>query len=657
MANSKDTHNSGGSIELHPLPEPLDALCKQINAARRQASLYGPEHPAMEGPLLDLGAHVKSFLADHECPTLVFSDKSLIVNDRQYQVNSDCRELCWQLRARGVMAITIAGEPPTSQLMEFLAFLNTEPQEIRSNEGPSIYLRRRKVTRIVVTEAVYTTEDEEGEDQSADAPHLDSVDPAVAAALEWLSKQEDEEAPIQVPIVDILSNPDSAARLIREAVTKLHASRRDASKEEIAGEVVQDLRTLAGDDQEKWDSALPQIRKAVSKLPGDVKPSFGGISGNSTDENSRMVDVGDVEELVMDRLSHGDTLAQVDAATLQDMGGLFGAEASGQLSSWQSELEVSAILSSSARTLDTLMMWETGAVEHGRMCGALSELVKTAIENEDYERALTIAGDLAKEAERTDGLEWRRTNAKAAVNSIDVAVLHTLLARVLAGGGQDAGTITARLVRVAPRVALQAVEQLAASSDPTIVEAFRQAVKNAGSEAVEVLSSRLTIEPANIQAVILGALVYAGTAQSLGVVTDACHSSDHVLAAIALSVLGKVRSPISSQACLRALSHKASDVREAAITALGELGEPEALGHLIRFATKSSFWRDNTEERVAAVKALARLNHPDAARCLERLAKRRGLMSRKWDETVRLLAERVLEEAANRPNDLSRQAA
>ena len=69
----------------------------------------------------------------------------------------------------------------------------------------------------------------------------------IAAVIDWLAKQDTEHdtLPPKLPITRILSDPDSAARLIGEAVTKLHASRRDMTQGECVSEAIKDLRSCA----------------------------------------------------------------------------------------------------------------------------------------------------------------------------------------------------------------------------------------------------------------------------------------------------------------------------------------------------------------------------------------------------------------------------
>ena len=254
--------------ETYQQPPVLKDLLKSLEAARKCSSLYGVEHRNAAESADAFSAALDEFRQLFERPTCIFTNNEVIVNDRTYAASPESIEVGSRLRVRGVMAITFVGAAPVEEIPGFLTFLNAEPRDIRAEGGPSVYLRSRGVTKIVATEAVYAVEGEaEGDDKPAQAPgHYPSdVDRAIAAAIDWLSKQQEEgdESP-RLPITQILSDPDMAARLIREAVSKLHASRRGYSDRELSTEVIHDLKGLASSDTEEWDNAAPQIRRALS---------------------------------------------------------------------------------------------------------------------------------------------------------------------------------------------------------------------------------------------------------------------------------------------------------------------------------------------------------------------------------------------------------
>lgn len=640
MTDRQEAGSQANPRRLAAPPEPVAHFLKGIGAARRQVSLYGSDHPVTETIIADLLARIEDFIAVYDRPTVVLSERTTVVNHHQFASCADSRELCERLRARGAVAFSLTGIPPTTQLIEFLLFLNVEPREVQAAGGASDYLRARKVTTIVAVEALYGTgEDSDESCETAGAVPQD-VDPIVAAALEWLTKQDDgtEDSP-RIPISEILSDPDATAKLVWEAVTKLHASRRDASKAEIAGEVVQDLRTLASEDAAGWDSSLPQVRKAISKLPDEARPAFGSLECRG-ERGGKVVEVEAVENMLasVQPAQDGSDVESV----LKSLEGLFGAQPAGRLSSWQCELRPESILLSTVRTLETLMAWEGSALEHGRMARALASLVPSALESGDRELAIRIAGNLAQEAERSCDMEWRRTNAAAALASIDVDVLRDLVAGAMDGlsyGDKEHASI---LIRTVPCLALRMAEQLLCCADPVLADSFRKGLSKCGREAAAELSRCLTEGPPAVQERALEALVEIGSYQALNAVADACNGGDPVLASKALAAFGKYPGPIASNACVRALSHKSPEVREAAIAALGALQDPDTLGYLTRIALRTSLLRRNVREQVEAVKALARFPHPESKRCLEALANPRGPLGRLRAEAVRSAAQKAL---------------
>jgi len=239
-----DNQGSGTLNNSKSLGQPpsLVSVLRRLDVARRMLSLYGNDHPNTTGALTEAITAVTEYISQIGPATCIFSKDAVIINDRFYQSSTDSKELFNRLRARGVLAVTFVTEPSLEQMKEFVDFLNTEPHKIKQEGGPVTYLRRRAVTKITLTEAVYT--DDEVPSKSI-TTHQEGLDHAVAAAIRWLTKEEpgDEEEVPQLPIQEILSDPDMAARLIREAVTKLHASRRTENTNELANEVVLNMKS------------------------------------------------------------------------------------------------------------------------------------------------------------------------------------------------------------------------------------------------------------------------------------------------------------------------------------------------------------------------------------------------------------------------------
>lgn len=635
-------------------PAALASALTAINAARRQMSLYGAEHPNTAQSSSEVSEILRDFVDVFGRSTLVFTKATALVNEHSYIATSESQEIFERLRSRGVMALTVVAPPPPDQVASLLGFLNAEPSEVRSIGGASAYLRKHAVSLIVATDAVYTSGDgsdeEEGSAQMA-VTNPQDMDRALGAAIDWLLKQDDEEEETpRLPITEILSSPDEAAKLIREAVTKLHASRRQETRGEIASEVVHDLKDLASDEQDKWDNATPQIRKAMSKLPRDMRPEVAGFTEEEDGEkaegprrSARVADIFEVEAQVAEVL---DEAMGSDAANALPAPGtfdaLFGASASGLLSSWRRELQPAMVMGSSGRTLDTLMVRETRAVEHERIARALAGLLPRAIEMKDFASARIITGSLVREIKQGDPEDWRAVNARSALQSLDKDVLKQVVEASAASADTDARHSACQLVEALPELALHMVGMLGSSAIGDLNQSLTRGITSCGAAAIGPLGKILTAGTDGARDSALEALIQMATTAAMREIGRALIGADEVFTIRALRRLSGVRHPQVVETSTALLASHSYGVRGAALAALGESALPTSVDAIIRASSRRGLSKEDIEERITALEALGRIDSDEAREFLERTAARHPLLGKKRYEIIRTTAERVL---------------
>lgn len=610
MTNDKQQKAPDELFERLEQPSALKETIKSIEIARRQVSLYGIDHPNSHAVMDELTGCVEQFVETYERATCVFTKNAVIVNEHYFTTTSESTQIFHRIRARGAMAVTFVGAPSAEQLREFILFLNAEPRDVRSSGGPSTFLRRRGVSRIVLTEAVYTTGDGSDDEDCGSTDGDFDDDRAVAAAIEWLSKQEEdeEEEMPKLPITQILSNPDSAAKLIREAVTKLHASRREDTSGEIAGEVVHDLKSLAGTNSQEWDRATPQIRKAISKLPQDMRPAFSGFTFDD-DENEdnvhrRTDNIGEIEDMVGRMLQEN-----LPAPTAFD--NLFGTHAYGPLAVWKRELQPVSIMTSTGTTLLTLMRWENSACEHSRIAHALADLVLRAMDINDLDCALLFAGGLIEEALCDNEAGWKRFNARSALLDLEEGTLGSLIYLALENGSPEAKRISAAMVDLCPEIALGMIEMLGSASSEEFKLSLTRAIIKAGTSASAPLADLLRNGSPSGKMAALETLIEIGRAWALEEMAAVINGEDVALAVEAINLLPSVRVPMVSEILMNAVSHTSVEIRIAAIDALGKLEDAATLDFVEKIAKRRHlFGRSRFENiRQSALRAAERIRN------------------------------------------------
>lgn len=642
-------------------PPALRDLLATINSSRRQCSLYGADHPNALGAAEELSACLDEFIANFDRATLVFTSAAVIVNENSYGSTPNSQELFQRLRVRGVMALTFLGTASVEQVGALLGFLNAEPSDVRLQGGASGYLRKRGVSRIVAHDAIYGNgtdfeDDADGDVSSRAEWSADSVDRSVSAAIDWLSRQDDgnQQFP-RLPITDILSSPDQAAKLIREAVTKLHASRKQESPGEIASEVVHDLKDLADSNREKWDKSAPQIRKAISKLPKGMRPEISGFTEEDEQDDAgpvvpkRAADIGEVEALVAEVLGGTNNPDEgSDLPTPEVFEPLFGARADGLLASWRRELQPGSVMKCSARTLETLMILESRATEHERIAHALAGLVPRALDMRDTASARMIVASLIGEIKHDEPLSWRCTSARAALRGIGSNMLVAVVESALASDDTSARATASALVEKLPDLALELVGLLGSSGAPAFDESLRRGIAASGSDAVGPLGRLLREGTGASRELALETLIDMRAPTAIREIAQAMRGADAGFIVRALNRLPSMHTPQVTEICTSHLAHSSLEVRCAALDGLGELGDESSVPAIAQITLRHRLAEHDCAEKIHAVLALARMDCPQALDCLEKMAKRRPLLGRSRYEIVRLAAERTLYEARAR---------
>ncbi|MCX6377380.1 MAG: HEAT repeat domain-containing protein [Armatimonadetes bacterium] len=657
------------SREPDAQPLALRELLRSLNAARRQSSLYGSDHPSTQQTAEELSKVTESFLSYFGPSTFVFTEDALILNDNWYEPSSDSREMYRRLRSRGVMAVTLVDQPPAEQVSEFLAFLNIEPREIKRYGGASTYLRQHSVHKIVATDAIYTAGDQSDDDyQGADQPGEGEIpmDRSIAAVIAWLSRQEEEDGSPRFSTAEIFSQPDVAAKLIREAVTKLHSSRRSRPTGELATEVFNDLKDVVATSHEDWDGATQQIRQTISKLPKEMRPETAGFTsvqrGSWADDfdkdAAKVVDVADVEAMVnkiLEDSAESDSQRPGDVSV--DVEELFGATPTGLLSSWKAEMQPRNALQSSVRTLAWLMAWETNSAEHGQMARSLASLILRAIEMNDTQAALEFASKLVDEVCQEGQLPWRSVNAKSALQTVDVSVYLALIEEVLKTGDHRSLEIAASLVKAVPALALAASDMLQRCPSGLFTDSILHGIAASGRSAGPILSKFLTEGSPATQEMALAILIEMKTDWAVCEIETGLRGADEEFLIRALALLSELRFPLVTQICIENLGHGSADVRCAALRTLGLLGDESALPYLIQYATRRGFRKRDTEQQIAAIESLGLVGTPDLVACLEKIASRRVLLWRSRYDLVRIAAIRSACEIASRHSKTEAEAA
>lgn len=646
MAQDHDAKTTPGPAVTERQPPTMWKLFAALGAARRHLSLYGMEHHSTDATLSELSALLEGFTSELGPVTFVFAQDAVIANEHSYTHSEESADLCKRLRVRGAMAVTLVGTVGAEQVRAFLSFLNTEPGEIRTAGGASAYLRKHGVSRIAATDATYGGADPEEDRDSTPEISVREMDEAVASAINWLLRQDkDKEESPRLPIAEVLSQPDQAAKLIREAITKLHASRREQTEGELACEVVHGLKGLAVSSEE-WDEATPQIRKAVSKLPMGIRPEMSGFTadtGRASGQSAAPVaDAGAVEEKISEILEESDTsTAAGPLPAPATFDSLFGASPQGLMSSWRRELQPEMVLESSGKTLETLMTQETKPTEHERIAQALADLIPRAVEMKDFRSAQAIAESLITEMNSGSPSDWRCMDAKVALQSLDVEVMRPLVKALLATDNSGTRQTAAAIAEALPRLAIQMIGVFGASG-AGFADSLARGVLQLGDSAIAPLGTILREGAGESRELALEVLVGMRSAAAIREVTRSLTALDPLFAIRALDRLSGLRAREVREVCISYLEGSSPEMRLAALRALGRMGDPEAIPAVTRVAMSHGIRSYDVTERVQAVKTLGQIGSDEASGYLHRIAERQPIFGKRKYGAIRGAAQEAL---------------
>ncbi len=658
MVNTNVNSDDDNLVTLDEQSPALKQLLSMINSAGKQISMYGEDHPNSQKAVANLTESLEEFVSCYEHAICVFTYDAAIINQCYYLATRDSRDMCERLRARGVMAIAFTGMPPAEHIHGFLEFLHEEPRRIRLECGPSDYLYKRGITSIVMTESIYSAGDDL---KSLEESHWDgqSEDMIIDAVIDWLTnkdKNADEQAP-KFPITKILSESDSAIKLIRKTLTKLQTSNKDFSEGECINEALNSLKAAFAYDKDEWDKAVPQLRIAIAKLPQNMRPSTTGFTVDSN-KQIKAIDLQitatteEAETLVHDILEDTADIAPPKVFDLY-----FGAKPLGLLSSWTKELQPSSILGSSGKTLEVLMNWETNACEHGRIANALATLLQRAVEIDDFDSALTFTEGLLNVALQDTDIGWQRTNILSALENIDQAALQKMIENFAHSKRRHAEEATSDILKLIPSLALSLTDLLGARGAENVAQALFQAFLSLGKTAQPVISIILREGSHSAKESALQLLVANAQEWAAEEINSAIKNNDIDFTFKALHILPKLKIPLVTQTCLGLLSHNEQNVRCAALKALGEIGDRSALPQIVKIALHSSLLTDHSLEQVVAVEALGRIGSPEAIESLKLIAKCHPLIWRSRFKNVRLTAKKIVDEAEHRSHAEMSEAA
>lgn len=665
MAESAHTPNQPLQIPTKELPAPLRDLFKALNVTRSQCSLYGSEHPSTQEMVHGVVGQISDFVDSFGTSTLVFTKDAVIVRDTYYSSSQDSHALFQRLYARAIMAITFTGAPPAAQLTHFLTLINSDPSEIRAEEGPSAFLRKRGVTKIALTEALYESGDEEGEDGQDDAEvDVGSLDGAIVGVIKWLAKTDDNPELPRVPIAEILSQPDLAARLIQEAVTKLHAAGRTEPPSELAFQAIKEMKDLSAKDPGSWDKATPRIREAISKLPRELRPGVLGLgngcaAGSSSDGTRPTVDIAEfdalVENLLMEEPRVPGTPNSLPALT--ELDGLFNATCTGLLPNWSTELMPANLAEASGRSYVMLMAWEANATEHGRMARRLADLARIEHEEGNLDAGLGLVGGLSEEACRVDALPGRASNALGALESLGLPVLRSLLEHAVKSTEARAHRIAALLVESLPELALNAVDLLEISTSTAFAESMQVGITKSSRDCIPTLRRLLETGTLLVREFALDALAALKSDWAAREIEEYLASASPDFIEMALPKMRAFPTPVTVRVCAGQLRHRRSEVRCAALRTLGVLRDESALPYLMDFALRRRFTFGRSDDQIEAIRGLGLMGTSDALAALQTISTRRALLFRSRQRRLREAALDAMEQYRSRPVEPQRKAA
>lgn len=631
------------TVEPEEQPPVLREVLERLVLAQAQLNLYGAEHPRAVESVQALVQSIDKFVSCFELPRCVFTNETVAVNEQLFTGTSTSRTLFERLRIRGAAAITLLEVPRIEQLMEFLCFMNVEPRAVREQGGPQAYLSARGVDQIAVTELAWHTSrgaaqsDAEESQEESDLEPSDA-EPSVAVDQRSGLTERDDSASV-VTGNESLANPEELADLIREEYAESQAA-----DGESPVEMIQRLKDLYTGDTKQWDEAVPEVKKAVADLPEQARKmsAFSG-TGDQENSNAAVADAAEVEALVARLVEEQLGSRPETIPSLAHFEALFGATPCGLLSSWQTELRPGSMLESCGRTLSMLMASESRTAEHERLVRATAHRIAHALDTNDMNCAALFLQSVVDEIKQEGQQHWRGANARNALQSLDTAGLKQLVENAVASGDYGAREVAAELVEALPDLALSLAGLLGVHAGEPFNQSLKAGIAKSGPAGLALFEQCIREGGYLAKLSALDGLIGMAGASGLQKVAGLLPDMDDAAAVTALRLLGATRAPLAAEICRRALSHASSEVRCAALSALGELGDKSDVPRIICFATRRAYFRDFTAERIAAIQALGRIGETVALPTLKKIAGSRVVIGRGRYKQVRVAADEAIE--------------
>ena len=644
-------------MEPEEQPPVLSDVLERLVLAQGQLNLYGEEHTLAVESVQALACTIGKFVSCFDLPTCEFTGKTVSVNGQLFSGSPASRILYERLRIRGAAAIALLEVPCIEQLTEFLRFMNVEPRVVREQGGPRAYLSARGVCQIAVTELAGPTSRGAPPSDAEPCQHESGVefpDAGIGAAVDQRSGLDEDGDSMPVGTGnESLSSPEELAALVTAQLMECQAT--DA---ESALEAIQHLKGLYVSNTERWDDALPEIRNAVAGMPEHAR-KLSPTSGLDDHAASigRDADASEVEAKVARMAEEQSGFPPEAIPGFAYFEELFGAKPCGLLSSWQAELRPGSMLEACGRTLSMLMIRESRAAEHERLVRAIVQLIARALDMKEMDSATLFIQSVMDEMKREGQQHWRSANARNALASLDAAGVKELVESAANNSDYRAREVAAALVENLPHLALSLAGLLGVHSGEPFDETLKAGIAKCGSAGLELFAKCVREGGYAAKLSALAGLIEVAGPSGLQKVADLLADMDDAVAITALRLLGGTRSPLAAEICCEALSHASSEVRCAALGALGDLGDQSAVPRIIRFATRRAYFRDVTAERMAAIQALGRIGGTAVLPTLESIAGSWVLIGRGRHRQVRAAANEAIQRVNARLDSAQGKAA
>ncbi|MGE4491164.1 MAG: HEAT repeat domain-containing protein [Syntrophotalea sp.] len=188
------------------------------------------------------------------------------------------------------------------------------------------------------------------------------------------------------------------------------------------------------------------------------------------------------------------------------------------------------------------------------------------------------------------------------------------------------------------RTILPLIERLTEENDPLARKFLSTALVEIGTPAVPDLLRIMTDERWYVIRNIVAILGQIGSQHAVPYLKPLLWHKDLRIARESVRALARIGGAQALEALLQLIDSGQQDLYPQAIIALGIMRDPMAVSKLVGIMTCRDPFRKKTEMKIAAIKALGRIGCIDAAPDLERMAKRRFFWSDRRRAALRIQA-------------------